>query len=163
MDQDQDFSALHQLLASTRLDLPQDTQVEQFLTEFHHRQRAQLLARKSLLGRTTAWLKEKAAGIELVPALSYGGAFAAIALTVCLSLGQQVQVATDADGQTKLTFRMSAHDSSFAMLPGSFFQPVSLSSKANQSPSFTPNRTSVATRYVLANNSPGAYDKNVAF
>jgi hypothetical protein len=163
MDQDQDFSALRNLLASTRLDLPQDTQVEQFLTEFHHRQRAQLLARRSVLGRATAWVKEKVAGIELVPALSYGGAFAAIALTVCLSLGQQVQVVTNTDGQTKLTFRMPSRDTSFAMLPTAFAPTANLSPKVSQSPTFTPNRTDVATRYVLANNSPGAYDKTVAF
>ena len=163
IDQDQDFSALHNLLASTRLELPQDTQIEQFLTEFHHRQRAQLLAQRSLFGRVTSWAKEKISGIELVPALSYGGAFAAIALTVCLNLGHQVQVATDAGGQTSLSFRMAAHDSSFAMVPGSFFQNVSLAAKPTPSPNFTPNRTDVATRYVLANNSPGAYDKTVAF
>ncbi len=163
MNQDQDFSALHQLLASTRLDLPQDTQVEQFLAEFHHRQRVQMLARKSLLGRATAWVTEKVAGFELVPTLSYGGALAAIALTVCLSLGQQVQVVTNTDGQTKLAFRMPSGDASFAMLPTAFAPSTNLAPKVTDSPSFTPNRTDAATRYVLANNSPGAYDKTVAF
>ena len=160
MDHDQDFSALRNLLASTRLDLPQDTQVEQFLTEFHHRQRVQLLARRSVLGRATAWVKEKAAGFELVPALSYGGAFAAIALTICLSLGQQVRVVTNTDGQTKLTFRMASRDASFAMLPTA---TANFSPRVSENPTFTPNRADVATRYVLANNSPGAYDKTVAF
>jgi len=165
MDQDQDFSSLRNLLASTKLELPQDTQVEQFLTEFHCRQRAQLLAKRSVFTRAAAWMKEKVAGIELIPTLSYGGAVAAIALTVCLNLGQQVQVVTNNDGQSKLTFTMPTRDASFAMVPGSFFQPASLSSKSvSASPSFTPNRTdAAATRYVLANNSPGAYDKTVAF
>jgi len=163
MDQDQDFSALRNLLASTRLDLPQDTQVEQFLAEFHHRQRVQLLARRSIWGRASAWVKEKVAGFELVPALSYGGAFAAIALTISLSLGQQVQVVTNTDGQTKLALRLPSRDASFAMVPASFFQPASLSPKVSPSPTFTPNQSDAATCYVLANNSPGAYDKTVAF
>jgi len=165
MHQDQDFSSLQQLLASTRLDLPKDTQVDQFLTEFHHRQRVQLLAKRSIFTRATAWMKEKVAGIELVPTLSYGSAFAAVAITVCLSLGQQVQVVTNNDGQSKLTFTMPSRDASFAMVPGSFFQTASLSPKVSEnSPNFTPNRTDgAATRYVLANNSPGAYDKTVAF
>jgi len=164
MDQNQDFSSLHNLLASTRLELPQDTQVEQFLAEFHHRERAQLLARRSVFTRAAAWMKQRVAGFELIPTLSYGGAVAAIALTVCLNLGQQVQVVTNNDGQTKLTFTMPTRDASFAMVPGSFFQPASLSPKVSASPSFTPNRTdAAATRYVLANNSPGAYDKTVAF
>ena len=47
MDQDQDFSALRNLLALKRLDMPKDTQVNQFLIEFHRRQRAQLLVPQS--------------------------------------------------------------------------------------------------------------------
>jgi hypothetical protein len=158
MDQDQDFSSLRNLLALTRLDLPQDTQVDQFLVEFHRRQRAQLLVPQPIWARGTAWIKERVGGFQLMPALSYGSAFAAIAVVACLSLSQQVQV-TQVDGQSKLTFRMPGRDTSFAMLPGSFVPASSVDST-----NFSPSRVdSAATRYVLANNSPGAYDATVAF
>ena len=160
MQQDQDLTALSHLLASTRLDFPQDTQVDQFLAEFHHRQRATLLAKRSLLARVTDWMKEKVAGFQLVPSLSYASVAAAIAITACVGLSQQVQVVTENGGPSKLTFRMASHDSSFAMIPVSFSSAPKTADSAN----FTPNRTdAAATRYVLANNSPGAYDKTVAF
>ncbi len=161
MEQDNDFSALRQLLASTRLDLPQDTQVDQFLAEFHHRQRVQLLARKSMFARLSGWVKEKVSGFELVPSLSYASVAAAIAITACVGLSQQVQVVSENGAPSKLTFRMPSHDTSFAMMPASFYPAAS---SAPKSADFTPNRTdAAATRYVLANNSPGAYDKTVAF
>jgi hypothetical protein len=163
MDQDQDFSSLRNLLALTRLDMPQDTQVDQFLAEFHHRQRAQLLARQSLFARATSWAKEKVAGFELVPSLSYASVAAAIAITAFVGLSQQVQVVTNTDGQSKLTFRMPSHDTSFAMVPGSFAPASTISPRIGDSANFAPKADSVATRYVLANNTPGAYEATVAF
>jgi hypothetical protein len=163
MEQDQDFSSLRQLLASTRLEMPQDTQIDQFLADFHHRQRVQLLAKRSVFARATAWVKEKVSGFELVPSLSYASVAAAIAITACVGLSQQVQVVTNDAGQSKLSFRMPSHDTSFAMVPASF-SPVASAPKIGDAPTFTPTRTdAAATRYVLANNSPGAYDKTVAF
>jgi hypothetical protein len=163
MEQDQDFSSLCELLALQKQDLPQDTQIEQFLTEFHHRQRAQLLVPQSTWARATGWVKERLSGFELVPSLSYGSAFAAVAIAAFLGLSQQVQV-TQVDGQSKLTFRMAAHDTTFAMVPGSYVPSLTVSPKIGTSATFAPNRTdSAATRYVLANNSPGAYDATVAF
>ena len=163
MDQDQDFSSLRNLLALKKLDMPQDTQIEEFLIEFHRRQRAQLLVRQPVWTRAIAWMKERVAGFELVPSLSYASAFAAIAITAFVSLSQQVQV-TEVDGQSKLSFRMPTHETSFAMVPGSFVSAVNVSPKLSDSPNFTPSRTdSAATRYVLANNSHGAYDATVAF
>src|SRR5258708_3538961 len=163
MEQDQDFSSLRALLALKRLDMAKDTQVDQFLTEFHNRQRAQLLVPQSMWARATGWIKQRVAGFELIPSLSYGSAFAAIVIMACLSLSQQVQV-TQVDGQSKLTFRMPAQDTSFAMVPGSFVPASNASPKIGYSATFAPNRTdSTATRYVLANNSPGAYDATVAF
>lgn len=163
MDQDQDFSALRKLLALKKLDMPQDTQVDEFLIEFHRRQRAQLLVPQSVFARATGWMKERVAGFQLVPSLSYASAFAAIAITACLSLSQQVQV-TQVDGQSKLAFRMPGHDASFALVPGSFVPAANMSAKLSDSTNFTPNRTdSSATRYVLATNSHGAYDATVAF
>jgi S1-C subfamily serine protease len=163
MDQNQDFSSLRKLLALTKLDMPQDTQIDQFLAEFHCRQRAQLLVHQSIWSRSISWMKERMAGFQLVPSLSYGSAVAAIAITAFVGLSQQVQV-TQVDGQSKLTFRMSSREGSFAMLPGSFVPSTSLSPKlSNDSQSFSPNRTdSAATRYVLANNSHGANDATVA-
>lgn len=163
MDQNQDFSSLRNLLALKRLDMPNDTQVDEFLTEFHRRQRAQLLVRQSVWSRSIAWMKERVAGFELVPSLSYASAFAAIAIVACLSLSRQVQV-TQVDGQSKLSFHMPTHDSSFAMVPGSFVPASNVSPKLSDSTNFTPNRSnSAATRYVLATNSHGAYDATVAF
>jgi hypothetical protein len=163
MDQDQDFSALRSLLASTRLDLPKDTQVDEFLVEFHRRQRAQLLVRQSVWSRSVVWLQERVAGFALVPSLSYGSAIAAVAITAFLTLSPQVQV-TQVDGQSKLTFSMTPHNGSFAMVPGSFVPASNLSPRLGDSTNFTPTRAdSTATRYVLANNTPGAHDAIVAF
>jgi hypothetical protein len=164
MEQDQDFSSLRNLLALKKLDMPQDTQIEEFLIEFHRRQRAQLLVPQPVWGHAFAWMKERVARFELVPSLSYASAFAAIAITAFVGLSQQVQV-TQVDGQSKLTFRMPAHETSFAMVPGSFVPAANIAPKLlGDSPNFTPARTdSTATRYVLANNSHGAYDATVAF
>ena len=163
MDQDQDFSSLRNLLALKKLDMPNDTQIDQFLIEFHRRQRAQLLVPQPIWTRAFAWMKERVAGFELVPSLSYASAFAAIAITACVSLSQQVQV-TEVGGQSKLSFRMPTHETSFAMVPGSIALASTVSPKLSDSPSFTPSRTdSAATRYVLANNSRVAYDATVAF
>jgi hypothetical protein len=163
MEQDQDFSSLRNLLALQRLDMPADTQVDQFLIEFHRRQRAQLLVPQSIWARGTAWVKERAAGLELAPSLSYASAFVAIALMACVGLSRQVQV-THVDGQSKLSFRMSAHDSSFALMPGSVISAPNSFPKLSASPAFVPTRAdSAATRYVLANNAHGAYDATVAF
>ena len=163
MDQDQDFSTLRNLLALKRLDMPQDTQVDQFLIEFHNRQRARLLVPQPVWTRALAWIKERMAGFELMPSLSYASAVVAIAITACVGLSQQMKV-TEVGGQSKLSFRMPSHETSFAMVPGSFVPASNVSPKLSDSPNFTPNRTdSAATRYVLANNSHGAYDATVAF
>jgi hypothetical protein len=162
MEQDHDLASLRHLLASTRLEMPRDTQIDQFLADFHHRQRVQLLAKRSVFTRATAWVREKVAGFQLVPSLSYASVAAAIAITACVGLSQQVQVVTDNDGQSKLSFRMPSHDTSFALVPASF-APAASAPKIGASPTFTPSRTDAATRYVLANNTPGAYDKTVAF
>jgi hypothetical protein len=161
MDQNQDFFSLRELLALKRFDMPNDTQVDQFLIEFHRRQRAQLLVPQSVFARGLAWIKESA--LAPLPSLSWAGAVAAIAVTAFLSLSQQVQV-THVDGQSRLSFRMMpAHDTSFAMLPGSLGAAPTISTKVSDSPNFAPARNSAATRYVLANNSHGAYDATVAF
>jgi hypothetical protein len=162
MDQDQDFSSLRNLLALKRLDMPSDTQVDQFLIEFHRRQRAQLLVPQSIFARAAAWMKEHA--LAPLPSLSYATAVAAIAITAFVSLSQQVQV-THVDGQSRLSFRMMpTHDTSFAMLPGSLGAAPAMSTKLSDSTNFAPAKAaSAATRYVLANNSHGAYDATVAF
>jgi len=161
MNQDQDFSSLRNLLALKRLDMPQDTQVDQFLIEFHRRQRAELLAPQPVWTRALAWMKERVAGFELRPTLSYASVAAAIAITAFVGLSQQVQV-TKVDGQNTLSFRMPTQETSFAMVPGSF-SATNVSPKPGDSPNFTPSRTDSTTRYVLANNSHGAYDATVAF
>ena len=163
MNQDQDFSALRNLLASCRLDMPKDTQVDQFLVEFHRRQRAQLLVPQSFLTRGVAWMKERVANFDLIPSLSYATVAAAIAITAFVGLSQQVQV-TQVEGQNRLTLRMASHETSFAMMPTSFTPAAIVSPKMSDSPNFNSSRNdSAATRYVLANNSQGAHDATVAF
>jgi hypothetical protein len=163
MDQDQDFSALRNLLALKRLDLPQDTQIDEFLTELHRRQRAQLLVQPSIWARATEWMKEKISGFELVPSLSYGSAFAAIALTAVLGLSQQVQVTEQPGHPFQLSLRSASHDGAFAMIPASFTPATNASPKATENLNFTPTHSdSATTRFVLANNSHGAYDNTVA-
>jgi len=163
MDQNQDFTALRNLLALKRLDMPQDTQIDEFLTELHRRQRAQLLTPASSWSRASAWLKEKLSGFELAPSLSYGAAVAAIAITAVVGLSQQVQV-TERPGQSfQLSLRSAPHEGTFAMIPASFTPAASTAPKATENLNFTPNHSdSATTRFVLANNAHGAYDNAVA-
>ena len=166
MNDDHDFSALRNLLAQSKNDYPQDTQVEEFLTEFHRRQRAQLFVRKSLLGSAMTWVQERVKGFEWVPSLSYASVAAAIAITAFVGLSQQVAVTTNSDGQTKFSLRLpGTHESSLAMLPGTLLPTSTFSSpKLNEAVNFTPSRSdAAATRYVLANTTQGANDSTVAF
>jgi hypothetical protein len=165
MNDEHDFSALRDLLALQKNNFPQDTQVEEFLAEFHRRQRAQLFVRKSLWSNAIAWVKARMAGFDLVPSLSYATVAAAIALTAFLGLSQQVAVTTNSDGQTHFSLRMpTAHEGSFAMLTGTLLPSDAVSPKLSDGPNFTPSRTdAAATRYVLAKSIPGANDATVAF
>ncbi len=163
MNHDQDFSALRNLLALKKLEMPMDTDVNRFLIEFHRRQRAQLLVPATPWLRVAAWVKERLAGFELVPSLSYASVFAAIAITAFVGLSQQVQVTHAAGGSYKFSLHMPSADSSFAMLPASLGVTSSASSKITNSLNFSPGHSdSAATRFVLAN-SHAAYDANVAF
>ena len=163
MDQNQDFSALRNLLALKRNDLPQDTQIDEFLTELHRRQRAQLLVPASFWARNIEWLKEKVSGLELVPSLSYGAAFAAIALTAIVGLFQQVQVTEQPGHPFQLSLRSTSTNNAFAMIPASFSPVATTAPKTTENMNFTPSHSDTATtRFVLANNSHGAYDNSVA-
>lgn len=161
MEQNQDFSALRNLLAIKRLEMPMDTEVNRFLIEFHRRQRAQLISPVSPWAHAMAWLQERLESFQLIPSLSYASAFAAIAVVAFVGLSQQVQVTHEA-GQYQLSLHMPASDSSFAMLPATFGATPGVSQKSSDSLSFSPNRTDSTTRFVLAN-SHAAYDANVAF
>lgn len=160
MDQNQDFSELRNLLALKRLEMPADTEVNRFLIEFHRRQRVQLLVPATPWARLMDWVKARVEGLELVPSLSYASAFAAIAITACVGLSQQVQV-TQVDGQSRLSFHMPTQQTSFAMLPTTFASAPA--QKVADSQNFTPSRTDSTTRFVLASNTHGAYDATVAF
>ena len=161
MDQNQDFSALRNLLALKKLETPMDTEVNRFLIEFHRRQRAQLLVPASRWARAIAWLEERA-GFQLAPSLSYASAFAAIAVAAFVGLSQQVQVSHGTDGGYKLSLHMPSSQSSFAMIPASFGGQAPAAKVANLN--FTPTQADAApTRFVLANNAHPAYDANVAF
>jgi hypothetical protein len=163
MDQNQDFSKLRDLLALTREDFPRDTQVDQFLIEFHRRQRAQLLVKESAWSRATGWIGEKFAAIRLGPTLSYGSAFAAVALVAVMGLSRQVEVTQAAGHPYQLSFRLQSRDSALAMLPGSLGTP-SLAPKTAEALHFASSHADAApTRFVLSGNNNVAYDSTVAF
>jgi hypothetical protein len=160
MNDDHDFAALRSLLALKKDDLPQDTQIDDFLAEFHRRQRAQLFVRQSVFTSCLNWLKERTSHFELGPSLSYATVAAAIAITAVIGLSQQVEV-THADGGSRVALRLRPHDASFAIMPTSF---ASVSPKWSESPTFPATRGEApATRYVLATNFQGANDATVAF
>jgi len=156
MDQDQDFSKLRNLLATKRFDMPQDTQIDEFLTELHRRQRAQLIASPSIWARFTAWV----GSFELVPSLSYGAAFAAVALTAVVGLSQQVQVTEQPGHPYQLSLRANSQSNAFAMIPTSF-TPSTKAPKTSENLNFTPTRSDSATTSFVLNNH-GAYDNSVA-
>ncbi|MCE0482765.1 MAG: hypothetical protein LV479_00840 [Methylacidiphilales bacterium] len=158
MDQNQDFSKLRALLSLQRVEIPADT--DRFLIEFHRRQRAQLLVPESLWARAFSWLKERVAGLDLVPSVSYAAAFAAIAITAVVGLSQQVQVTETAGHVPQLSFHLPARDASFAMLPASF--GANAASKLNESANLS-RSDSTPTQFVLATNPHRAYDATVAF
>jgi len=162
MDQDQDFTALRNLLALKRFDMPKDTQIDEFLTELHRRQRAQLLVRPSLWTRATEWAKEKISGFELVPSLSYGAAVAAIAVTAVVGLSQQVQVTDQPGHPFQLSLRTTSHDGAFAMIPASFSPTTHTAPKATDNLNFTPTHSDSATTRFVLSNTHGAYDNSVA-
>ncbi len=165
MEHEQDFSKLRNLLALQKLEMPMDTQVDQFLIEFHRRQRAQLLVPASPWARAWAWVAERFEGFAPMPALSYASALAAIAISAWVGFSQQVQVTQTAGHPYELSFRLNSHDNAFAMVPSTLFGSLGMSSpKTTESPTFTPNRSdSATTRFVLANNTRVAYDATVAF
>jgi hypothetical protein len=163
MDPHDDFAALRNLLALKRLETPMDTEVDRFLIEFHRRQRAQLLVPQSRMRQALSWMRETAAGLGIVPSLSYASAVAAIALAAFLGLSQQVQVTQSPSGQYKLSLLNPSRDASLAMIPGSFGN-TSLAARKSSAPAsttFGANRDAT-TRFVLASAHPG-YDSTATF
>jgi hypothetical protein len=155
-----DFASLRNLLALKKLEMPLDTEVNRFLIEFHRRQRAALLVPESRWSRAVAWIKGQVEGFSFAPSLSYASGIAAIAFMAFLGLSQQVQVTHTDDGQYRLSLRMPASNSSFALIPTSF--STGSASKSNNL-TFTPSGTPPgATHFILANTRV-AYDATVAF
>ena len=162
MENEHDFSALRNLLALRKLQTPMDTEVNRFLIEFHRRQRAQLLAPQSRWARAVTWLREYAEGFQLVPSLSYGSSFAAVALLAFLAFSQQVQV-RPSESHYKLALGLPGSDSVQAVTPVSFVRDSSPASDKLESLTFTPAAPKTGpTRFVLANTRV-AYDATAAF
>jgi len=160
MEHESDFSALRNLLALKKLEMPQDTEINRFLIEFHRRQRAQLLVPESRWARAISWIKERTEGITFVPSISYASGFAAIALMAFVGFSQQVQV-TQVDGQYKLSLRAPSTDASFAMIPTSFSKGST--APASNNLTFTPNGAKPAATHFILANTRVAYDATVAF
>ena len=155
MDRNDDFSSLRNLLAIKRLEIPMDSEVNRFLIEFHRRQRAQLLVPASRFARVVEWMKSRAGTFSLMPSLSYGSAFAAIALVAFLGLSQQVQVTHVDGGGYKLSLLTPGHDPELAM--------ITVATPTPRAPAtFGASRASGTTRFVLASSHPG-YDVSATF
>ena len=153
-----EHAALRNLLALKRLEMPMDTNVDRFLIEFHRRQRAQLLQPPSTWARVTAWIGERCAGLSLGSSLSYGSAFAAVALVALLSFSPQVQVSQTQSGQYKMSLHMPGNESSFAMLPSGMNTAMTPAVSRTPDISFAATRLAT-TRFVLAKPNL-AYDAN---
>lgn len=153
MERNDDFASLRNLLAIKRLEIPMETEVNRFLIEFHRRQRAQLMVPASTWSRTREWLRS----LKLAPSLSYGSAFAAIALVAFMGLSQQVQV-THVDGGYKFSLLTPGHDPEMAMIPAL----TTLTKKAAAPATFGAGTPQATTRFVLANSHPG-YDASATF
>jgi hypothetical protein len=160
MEHNDDFAALRNVLALKRLEMPMDTEINRFLIEFHRRQRAQLMVPESRWARATAWLKERASALGVVPSLSYGCAVAAIALTAFMGLSQDVKV-THVDGQYKFSLLSPGRDPALAMIPASFNLAMP-ARKASAPATFGAGSAQTTTRFVLANSNPG-YDASATF
>ena len=156
MDQNHDFSALRNLLALRRLEVPMDTEVNRFLIEFHRRQRAQLLVKESAWARVTSWLGER---ISFAPSLSYASGLACVAVIGFLSFSTPTQI-TSSPGHYQLSLSMPGKPAAFALLPSSYVREGSTGGHENMS--FTSSARADATRFVLAN-SRVAYDATAAF
>jgi hypothetical protein len=160
MEHEPEFASLRNLLALKKLEMPLDTEVNRFLIEFHRRQRAALLVPQSGWARALAWVRERAEGFSFVPSISYASGFAALAFMAFLGFSQQVQVTHGNDGSMRLSLRMPAADSSFALIPASF--STGSAAKTN-SLTFTPNGAPAGNTHFILANSRVAYDATVAF
>jgi len=81
---DENFSQVQQLIALKRHEQPDDAYFEEFLDEFHRRQRQELLQRSSrslFFERVGTWFKESNKWNFV---MAGGAAYAAIALTLIL-------------------------------------------------------------------------------
>jgi hypothetical protein len=161
MKPDHDFSALRNLIALKKLEMPLDTGVDRFLIELHRRQRAQLLVPESRLTRAVNWLRERAEGFRLVPSLSFGAVAAAVAVAAFIGFAPQAQVASSG-GAYQLSLRSPSSNASFAMVPASFSKSSLGAAPKTESLSFAPASQPSATRFILTNPRV-AYDATAAF
>jgi hypothetical protein len=162
MKHETDFSALQNLLALKKLEMPLDTEVDRFLIEFHRRQRAGLLVPESRLDRVVSWLRGLVENLQPVPSLAGVGAFAAIAIACIIGLAPQ-SPADSSSGAYNLSFSLPTRDAAFAMIPASYTRTTTLGSSAkSDSLSFTPAARPAATRFILSNPRV-AYDATAAF
>jgi len=132
---------IQKLLRLKRYETPGPEYFEQFLTEFQHRQRVELIRTplwKIALERVQTWVAD-----FQVPRLAYAGSFAAIALAVGLGLYQENAGSVSSSTLAKAPVHPSTPKEAMSLnavnagLPSdSQFQPVSLT-------------TNGSTRYVL--------------
>jgi hypothetical protein len=161
MKHETDFSALQDLLALKKLEMPADTEVDRFLIELHRRQRAGILVPESRLDRALAWLRGLVENLRPVPSLIGAGAVAAVAIVGVLGLTPQSQIASS-DGSYHLSFSLPTKDAAFAMIPAAFNKASFGSSSKSDNLSFTPTARPAATRFILSNPRV-AYDATAAF
>jgi hypothetical protein len=160
MKHETDFSALQNLLALRKLEMPIDTEVDRFLIELHRRQRAGLLVPESRLERAVSWLRGLVENLQPVPSLAGVGAVAAVAIVCILGLAPQ-SPANSSSGAYNLSFSLPTKDAAFAMIPASYTR-TTFGSPKSDSLSFTPAARPAATRFILSNPRV-AYDATAAF
>lgn len=86
MQQDEDFSDVQKLLRLKRYETPGPDYIDNFLKDFHQRQRSELI--KTPLWRIAADRVQAFFSGFQVPKLAYAGAFAAVALSVVGAVSQ---------------------------------------------------------------------------
>jgi hypothetical protein len=161
MKHETDFSALQNLLALKKLEMPLDTEVDRFLIEFHRRQRAGLLVPESRLERAVSWLRGLVENLQPVPSLAGVGAVAAVAIVCILGFAPQ-SPANSSSGAYNLSFSLPTKDAAFAMIPAAYTRTTFGSSAKSDNLSFTPAARPAATRFILSNPRV-AYDATAAF
>lgn len=161
---EENFGEIQKLLAMKRLELPSQAYFDGVLSEFHNRQRAELLQpRYTFVSRFFAGMDALRDALIPRPALRY--AYASLAVVALLAVGLK-QSWTGADGTSTLALQNTpaSHDEyafSQALEPQRTSSVDQQIDAASISPVSLDNKT-VMPHYVIAQ-APTSYDTSMAF